>query len=203
MGVLQKLFGSVKEKNWRRLADEVGGEFVPGGFLKDSKVRLRYRQWTFTLDLQTESSGENSVIYTRLRAPYMNRGGFRFTIYRKGFFSNLGKLLGMQDIEIGEAAFDEAFIIKGTDENPLRSLLADRRIRQLIERQPTIHLTVRDNEGWFKRKFPEDVDELCFQVPGILTDLDQLKSLFDLFAAILDRLCESGSAYQDNPGVEL
>ncbi len=201
--MLQKLFGSVKEKNWRRLADEVGGEFVPGGFLKDSKVRLRYRQWTFTLDLQTESSGENSVIYTRLRAPYVNRGGFRFTIYRKGFFSNLGKRLGMQDIEIGDPAFDDAFIIKGTDENLLRSLLADRRIRQLIERQPAIHLTVRDNEGWFKRKFPEDVDELCFQVPGILTDLDQLKSLFDLFAAILDRLCESGAAYQDNPGVEL
>ena len=48
-----------------------------------------------------------------MRAPYINPEGFRFTIYRKGFFSGLGKLLGMQDIEIGDPEFDEAFIIQG------------------------------------------------------------------------------------------
>jgi sensor c-di-GMP phosphodiesterase-like protein len=49
---------------------------------------------------------------TRLREE-----GFRFAIYRKGFFSDLGKLMGMQDIEVGDPEFDEAFIIKGNDES--------------------------------------------------------------------------------------
>ena len=58
-----------------------------------------------------------------MRAPYVNPEGFRFTIYRKGIFSELGKLLGMQDIEVGDPEFDEAFIIKGNDEFKVRESL--------------------------------------------------------------------------------
>ena len=58
-----------------------------------------------------------------MRAPYVNPEGFRFTIYRKGLFSDLGKLLGMQDIEVGDPEFDEAFIIKGNDESKVRDAL--------------------------------------------------------------------------------
>jgi hypothetical protein len=79
-----------------------------------------------------------------MRAPYVNKDGFRFTIYRKGFFSDLGKMLGMQDMEIGEPEFDDAFIIKGNDEFKLRKMLGDRKIRQLIEQRPKVYLTVRD-----------------------------------------------------------
>ena len=65
------------------------------------------------------------VTYTRMRAPYINPEGFRYTIYRKGLFSDLGKLLGMQDIEVGDPEFDEAFIIKANDEGRVRELFAD------------------------------------------------------------------------------
>ena len=55
--------------------------------------------------------------------------------------------------------------------------------------QPQIRLEVKDSEGWFGPKFPEDVDELHFQVVGVIKEVDRLKGLFDLFAAVLDRLC--------------
>jgi hypothetical protein len=48
-----------------------------------------------------------------------------------------------------------------------------------------------------------DVDELHFQVVGVIKDVDRLKSLFDLFAAVLDQLCRIGSAYKQEPGVTL
>ena len=99
-----------------------------------------------------------------MRAPYVNPEGFRFTIYRKSLFSDLGKLLGMQDIEVGDPEFDEAFIIKGNDESKVRDLFANPKIRQMIQDQPKIRLEVKDSEGWFGPKFPEDVDELSF--PG-------------------------------------
>ena len=155
------------------------------------------------MDTYTDSSTDHSVHYTRMRAPYVNPEGFRFTIYRKGFFSDLGKLLGMQDIEVGEPDFDEAFIIKGNDEDRVRVLFSDSKIRQMIEDQPKIRLEVKDSEGWFGPKFPENVDELHFQVIGVIKDVERLKSLFDLFAAVLDRLCKIGSAYKQEPGVEL
>ena len=58
-------------------------------------------------------------------------------------------------------------------------------------------------EGWFGPKFPEDVDELHFQVVGVIKDVERLKALFDLFAAVLDQLCRIGSAYKQEPGIEV
>ena len=109
-------FGPSKDEVWRQLSQEIGAEFVEGGFWKGGKVQAQVGPWTVTLDTYTDSSTTHSVSYTRMRAPYVNPEGFRFTIYRKGFFSDLGKLLGMQDIEVGDPEFDEAFIIKGNDE---------------------------------------------------------------------------------------
>ena len=157
-----------------------------------------------TLDTCTVRRGRREpVTYTRMRAPYVNPEGFRFTIYRKSLFSDLGKLLGMQDIEVGDPEFDEAFIIKGNDESKVRDLFANPKIRQMIQAQPKIRLEVKDSEGWFGPKFPEDVDELHFQVVGVIKDVERLKALFDLFAAVLDQLCRIGSAYKQEPGITL
>ena len=114
--------GSVpaKTRSGGNSARKSGPSFVEGGFWKGSKVQSHVGPWTITLDTYTESSGESSTTYTRMRAPYVNPEGFRFTIYRKGPFSGLGKLLGMQDIEVGDPEFDEAFIIKGNDESMVR-----------------------------------------------------------------------------------
>lgn len=204
MASLRQLFGPSKDEIWQQLCEQIGGDFVQGGFWNGSKVQVHHKQWTMTLDTFTESHGEHGgTTYTRMRAPFVNKDGFRFTIYRRSFFSDLGKLLGMQAVEIGEPEFDDAYIIKGNDEGKLRRLFVNPRIRQLIERQPRIHLSVRDDEGWFKAKFPEGVDELYFREIGIIKDIERLKALYDLFADVLDHLCKIGSAYEDDPGVAL
>jgi len=193
-------FGPSRDEVWRQLSEEIGAEVVQGGFWKGgSKVKAHVGPWTVTLDLNNDGESQS----TRIRAPYVNPEGFRFTIYRKGFFSDLGKLLGMQDIEVGDPEFDEAFIIKGNDEGKVCSLFANPKIRQMILAQPKIRLEVKDSEGWFGPKFPEGVDELHFQVLGVIKDVERLKTLFDLFAAVLDQLCRIGSAYKQEPGVEL
>ena len=195
-------FGPSKDEVWRQLSEEIGAEFVEGGFWKGSKVQAHVGPWSVTLDTgYSDEDGESAV--TRLRAPYVNPEGFRFTIYRKGFFSDVGKLLGMQDIEVGDPEFDEAFIIKGNDESKVVNLFSNPKIRQMIQAQPEIRLEVKDSEGWFGPRFPDDVDELYFQVVGVIKDIERLKSLFDLFAAVLVELCRIGSAYKQEPGVEL
>lgn len=196
-------FGPSKDKVWRELSREIGAEFVDGGFQKGKRVQAHVKPWTITLDTHTVSSGESHVTYTRMRAPYINPEGFRFTIHRKGVFTDLGKLMGMQDIEIGEPAFDEAFVIQGNDRWKLQKLFASPEIRQMIQSQPKLRLEVKDSEGWFGPKFPEHVDELHFQVAGVIKDVDRLKALFDLFAAVLEQLCQIGSAYKQEPGVSL
>src|SRR4051795_10010082 len=152
-----RLFRPGKDEAWRRLGEEAGAEFIEGGFWKGSKVQAHVGPWTVTLDTHTVHTGHAHFTYTRMRAPYVNPEGFRFTAYRKGLFSELGKLLGMQDIEVGDPEFDEAFIVKGSDESKVRELFSDSQVRSLMLAQRQAHLSVKDSEGWFGPSFPEDV----------------------------------------------
>ncbi len=201
MSVLKQLFGPFKDDVWRKLAEEISADFVDGSFWKGSKVEATVNEWTVTLDTHTVSTGKAYIIYTRMRAPYVNKDGFRFKIYRKGFFSGLGKKLGMQDVEVGFPDFDDKFIIQGNDESKLQLLFKNSKIRQLIDVQPEISLEVKDDDGWFAAKFPEGVDQLSFKVIGVIKDIERLKLLYELFAEVLNHLCVIGSAYEDNPNV--
>jgi len=198
MGVLRQLFGPSKEEVWQQLAAEIGARFE-SSFWTGAKVAIDYGQWTITLDSYTVSSGHSHHHYTRFRAPYVNPDGFRFGIYRKHFFTPLARLLGMQDIEIGHAEFDDAFVIQASDEKRVRALFADESIRGLVAAQPDVSFQVRGDQGWFSRIHPEGVDELYFQAHGIIKDLSRLKELFALFGLVLDRLCDLGSAYESSP----
>jgi hypothetical protein len=205
MSFLRNLFGPSRDEIWQQFAAAVGGNFSEGGFWNGGKVEATHGQWTVTLDTYTVSTGKSSITYTRMRAPYVNPDGFQFNIYRQGIFSNIGKKLGMQDVTVGYPQFDEDFIIKGNDEAKLRRLFANAKIRELIAAQPEINFCVRDDEQkfWGGRNFPSGVDELYFQVTGVIKDVDRLKLLYDLFSEALDELCRMGSAYEKNPGVKL
>jgi hypothetical protein len=203
MSVLRRLFGPSREEIWRQLTAEIGGRYVSGGFWKGDKVQATHGEWTVTLDTYTVSTGKVTIVYTRMRAPYVNPDGFRFTVYRRGVFSGIGKWFGMQDVEVGHEQFDRDFIIKGTSEEKLRELFASARVRELIEAQKDIKFTVHDDEGWFGPSFPDGVDELCFTVTGIIKDLERLRLLYELFGETLDRLCRIGAAYERPPEVTL
>ena len=203
MSLLRGIFGPNQEEIWNQFAGEIGADFVNEGFWKGKKVFARFENWVVTLDTYTQSTGKTSTTYTRIRAPYLNKDGFNFKIYKSGWFSDIGKTFGMQDVEIGYPEFDDKFIIKGNDEVKLKELFSSEKIRELINSQENIHLEVKDDEGWFGTDFPDGADELYFQTVGVIKDVERLKSLYMLFALILNKLCLMGSAYEDDPEVTL
>jgi hypothetical protein len=196
----RRIFGVSLADAWNALAREIDARHEPRGWWRSPRVVADVGPWQLTLD--TYQEGENQV-GTRLRAPFVNPGGFRFRIYRKSIFSDLGKLLGVQDIVVGDPAFDEPFIVQSNDERSVLALLADPQLRRLIDAQPRIRFEVKDDEGWFGKQFPEQTDELQFLADSVIKDVDRLKLLFDLFAHTLQRLCELGKATRQPPGVDL
>jgi hypothetical protein len=203
MSSLRKLFGPSRADLWRQLSAEIGANYVEGGFWKGDKVQVTHGDWTITLDRHAVHTGKVTIVYTRLRAPYVNPDHFRFTIYRRGLFSDVAKWFGMQDVTVGYPEFDRDFVIKGTNDAKLRDLFANSRLRELIAAQPQIRFTVKDDEGYFGPKFPPGTDELSFMVTGVIKDTERLKQLFELFAETLDQLCRIGSAYEQVPTVKL
>jgi len=203
MGILRNIFGPSRDEMWRKLSGEVKGSFTEGGLLGTSRVDVQAGQWTISLDTYTVSTGKSHMVYSRMRAPYTNKDGFRFKVHRKTVFSNIGKLFGMQDVTVGYPEFDNDFIIQGNDERKLKWLFGNVKIRQYIDKQPAIHFEVKDDEGWFGTTFPEGVDELYFRTQGVIKDVERLKDLFDLFSEVLNHLCHIGSAYENDPGIDL
>jgi hypothetical protein len=203
MSVFTQMFGPSKDEVWRQLSTEIGAHFHEKTFWEHCRVTASHAEWTILLDTRAVHTGKSVHHHTRMRAPFVNPDGFRFRIYRKGLFTGLGKLLGMQDVVIGDPQFDEAFVIQGTDEGKLKQLFANPAIRQLCEAQPSINLEAIDDEGWMGRKFPPNVDELRFDVHGTIRDIERLKSLFELFAEVLDELCRMGAADPANPKMDL
>lgn len=188
-GWRQKIFGVSRADAWSALAREIDARFEEGGWWKRPRVVADVGHWQFTLDVY-HTGGENSSTYTRLRAPFHNPSGFRFHVYRASIFTGLGKLLGMQDVEIGEAGFDEDFVVRSNDEATVRAMLASPEIRRLLTAQPRVMFQVKDDEGWFGPDFPPGVDELHFLALGVIKDVDRLKRLFELFSQTLYQLVE-------------
>lgn len=196
---------SNKAETWKHFCSDIGGEFIEGGIWRSEKVRGRVKAWTITLDTYTSGAGKDKITYTRMRAPFVSTDEFRFTIYHKSSFSELGKYWGLQeDIEVGYPDFDRDFIIKSNNQSQAQALFASLKIRQLIKSQPfSVNFGVREEDDTFGSGFLKGVDELYCEVEGIIEDVERLKSLYELFAETLNHLCKIGSATEDKPKVVL
>lgn len=200
---LGKLFHPNLPEIWKQLADEVGGRFQAATWSTGTRVDVEVGGWTITLDTYTVMAGQVPVTMTRMRAPYVNLDGFRFRIYTEGFFSSIRKFFGMQDIVVGFNDLDDRYIIQGNDEQKVKLLFSQQRLRELLLRQKDFDLVVNDNDGLFGTSTPENVDILSFEKAAQIQDIDELKDLFDIFGETLQILCQMGSAYEDDPGMTL
>lgn len=198
------LFGPSQKETWTKLSGEVKADFINGGMWNSHKVEVHEKGWTLTLDTFAVHAGKVTVPFTRVRAPFMMKDGFRFKIERRNFFSPVADFFGRKTLSTGYSEFDKHFVITGTDEYKLKKLFASETIRELILDQKEIHLEIKDDEGgWPNKKFPSDVDELYFQTSGIVKDAERLKLVLSLMKEVLNQLVTIGSAYDRNPNVTL
>lgn len=193
------LFGRHRREIWQQLAHQLDGYFVRGRMFKPDRVEAYHGDWMITLDFFMV----DKVTFTRIRAPYVNRDDFTFKIFREHVGHRIGKALGLKDMVVGYPEFDRDFVIQGSDQRKLEMMFANPHIRQLISYQPQILLELKREAPLFQKpKFPDDVNELYYQTSGLISDLQQLHDLFDLFADTLDHLCAIGTAYEDDPGFQ-
>jgi hypothetical protein len=189
-------FGKYKREIWKQLADQLDGDFFRGKMFKSDRVEAFYGDWMVTLD----NFIIDKLVFTRIRAPYINRDDFTFKIYREHVGHRIQKVFGMKDIEVGYEDFDKDFVIQGSDERKLKMMFANPNIRELISFQPKILLELRREAPLFQKPpFPKDVNELYYHIPRVVNDLEQLHDLFELFSHTLDHLCAIGTAYEDDP----
>jgi hypothetical protein len=203
---------------WRQVADEIGGTYLPTSMIKVKNSAIthspygalmyRVRGWVITLDASYNRKINTFTIF--MKAPILNREGLRFSIYPRTLFGSIGRLLGVQDIEVGDAEFDSEYLIKGSDEEKVKALLASERIRQLMRSSNEVNLSVRGGEAEGGSLLTGVMDYLYWELiekgsvteggfptreihhDSIARDPRQVKSLFELFEETLGRLHSMG-----------
>jgi hypothetical protein len=203
MGVLRKAFEVSREELWENLCKEIGADFVEGGLWKGNRVEATAGHWRIVLDTYEVNTIKSSLTHTRMRAPFINSDKFYFKIYPDEFPGSIEKLFGMKAIKTGFESLDRTFVIKSNDEGKIKQLLSDEKIRKLIEKEPSIRLQIKNDEGFFGPHFPEDVDELFLEIPEDVKEIDRLITLYNLFSEVLNQLCFIGSAYENPPDIKL
>jgi len=148
-------------------------------------------QWNFRKPVLTFPYRDRNVIvsiypgskyqsaYTRVYTAVNNPGNHIIRIYGESWASEIGKKLGMQDIQIGSNEFDDKYMIKGDDEYFITRLLTwavQDKLLSLRKHRPTV--TLESNQ--FK-----------INVPKILRTDEDYDLLLDTALAFVDRLVES------------
>jgi hypothetical protein len=96
-----------------------------------SRIKGRVDNVDLTIDTYTETNTDSndnttSTTFTRVVARGVEPRALKARVYRTHAFAGLGKLLGFQDVAVGDAVFDDAFIVKASDEEAVRTLLHER-----------------------------------------------------------------------------
>lgn len=205
------LFGTDKSgpDAWDEVAEAVGGVVTGRGDVWGGGPRVEAPveggPWTVVMDTQmiVTMVGKVPIVmsYSRACARFLTRDGLRLTVSRTNPFTGIGKMFGMQDIEVGDAEFDRAFVIKGSDaEQVLRLLNGDpgAKLRDLLGDSLGSYFGVADDgrEAGSGGKLPEGTD-VVYAVQNS-AGTAQLIAAYGLVAEALRGLHRIGSA-SDEP----
>jgi hypothetical protein len=153
---------------WRAFAEQRGLRWLPedGPWYRRQPARIKGRvdDVDLVLDTYTESSTDangnsTSTTYTRVVARAADPRRLDARVYRTHALSGLGKLLGFQDVDVGDPEFD----VKANDADAVREWLGEDLRRALLGFSAKPSLRHHDGEvtltwlGWERR--PVVLDE--------------------------------------------
>ncbi len=136
---------------WEELAQLVDGRFVPAGGAgpwsqpTPPLVECQVEDLTVVLDSYVASAGRAAIHYTRARVKVPTAGDRTVKISREGVLASLGKLFGTQDVQVGDARYDDTFLLKASDPEWLqRNLEGD--FRELHLHRPDLFIVLEEGQ---------------------------------------------------------
>lgn len=190
--LVQSLFNKNYEAIWKQFAIEKNGKYLEGHYGEQDAVEIKYKNHIIKFDsyIYRGSHGHNDqkTEFTRIRLEFKSADNFKFRIMNQGIIDTIGKIFGLQDIQIGDKLFDRKFMIKGNDELKVQQLLSSAKIKEQMMNHKDLQLQVLDKEGIFYEKIQENHVMLYYISEEIITTVEQLNTLLQLYRDVFDQL---------------
>ncbi len=166
---------------WQSAAEMLGFTFEPGSMRGGPTIAGTIDDYPANVHTYVKSSGKNSTRYTRYTVGFPAIG-VGLHLSRQAGLGQFLKVLGAQDIVIGDPLFDEAFIVKATDPQAVRAVLTRGRtmaLNQLLALHPDV--VVSDNRIVIDRH-------------GSVRDADVIISTLRRIASVANVLADAGAS---------
>ncbi|MBT9391821.1 hypothetical protein KLP40_01490 [Hymenobacter sp. NST-14] len=166
---------------WEQVTADLGRQ----ADLYDYRAELcqqHYRVW-LEIDIDLGGGFEGGYEITTLRAEVPGRPTLHFALHEQDWIHELGKLLGLQDVELGFADLDKTFIITTNDASALRQLLAEPDVHAILLRHPAGRLTLAPASDEAHAPVV-----LTFSEERALLEPEQLREIYHLLLRLLQQL---------------
>ncbi len=129
---------------WREVASQSGLECEGGNLLVFPTVKGIYRGRELAMYVHQHSSGvgknRRTSTSTRIAVTVDNPAGLRLDLSEEKILGRIGKQLGMQDIQVGDAEIDRRFMIKGEPAEVVGQMFMSETLRQKLLALPSLNL---------------------------------------------------------------
>ena len=172
---------------WEEAARKLGGEFVKGRWLANSKIKLLQRDHPITLEVDTDDDGKR---YTRAipGASLRPKVRLQLTPKWKGVLGSLaGGLLARTGKAIDLPVLDDDFTVFGNKAELANGLFGHPDFVSALRRvspKPTVRVGM-------SMSVDEDQEKFCVFVPQVLKNVHELIAIIDLTKVLLDLLEEN------------
>jgi hypothetical protein len=161
---------------WRELARLKGLKFESGHLFRTPRAFGAYRGRVLLLDTTMRRGYKHWIYYTRIRLSVSNPANVHLELREKNISTKVGKVLGADDIELGDQGLDERFAIKSQSAELVTVLLASTDIcARLLRTERICLLKVLDGEVHLEQR-------------GINYDTESLQNLVDLLSDLAEAI---------------
>ena len=174
---------------WEEAARKLGGDFVKGRWLANSKIKLLHCDHPITLEVGL-GTGDDSTRYTRAipGASLRPKVRLQLTPKWKGVLGSLaGGLLARTGKAIDLPVLDDDFTVFGNKAELANGLFGHPDFVSALRRvspKPTVRVGM-------SMSVDEDEEKFCVFVPQVLKNVHELIAIIDLTKVLLDLLEEN------------
>lgn len=175
------VYGEDEQEVWEQLEaqlleDDQQLEFYSTIWQDTRKIEL-----AIEIDLGGGFEGGNEQ--TTLSAPLSTMDDFRFAIHEQGFFDEMGKFLGMQDIEIGHPELDHKLMVKTNDPSKVRFAFADENVQEVLLSLEDFSFHITDHYDSESRKHEKRLE---LEIQHGITNPIELRSIYNAYYSVLE-----------------
>ncbi|MFD2162998.1 hypothetical protein ACFSJU_11390 [Paradesertivirga mongoliensis] len=173
--------------------EQIRRDFTENPEVFDYSAVIEQDGRSITLDVDIDLGGgfEGGYALTRFTSGLKSFDDLHFSIHHQGLLDGIGKLFGIQDVDLGYPEFDRKIVIKTNHPDRLKEIFSDTQVRGTIRSLPefTFHIGHHHSANTHvESAFLE------LRIDEAITEPDRLYEIYKAFSVVLDKLeFEAGS----------